>query len=481
MGESFNPYAAWLDIDTVGRPDHYALLGLRRFESDPQRITLAADDRIALLRKMATKERLAAARGLAQEILAARNCLLSATDRAAYDAQFGTSQARERATPSRSVAVPPRAYEDGDDDVEPEAEAAPLEGIALPPEPSSPPAALVVEPPVVASPRLTEPLVPEPAFVVRPPREVTPRKPVAKAPILLSGVLMAVLGAGAAVFVPQWLQGTTPRLADRNSAPTPNSQRNASSGEGMPAVAQVESDAAPATAGEDSPADSSAGAPAATEREHADEESTADDMTSDMATPTIGEAEPEAMPAETTAPVANDADHDATLTTLAAARKAMGNGDLETATDQVDLAELEALDTAAAELVAHDRAVLEYLKGFWRAADEGFKQLTAGMEFEWEARTVVVVERTPDRLIIRATGRNRAYDRKRLPPDLAILLANRWLKVDDANTPLFLAAFHLLDADGDRAEARRLLETARSAGTDGVDVLLPELEREVGK
>jgi len=165
-----------------------------------------------------------------------------------------------------------------------------------------------------------------------------------------------------------------------------------------------------------------------------------------------------------------------TLANLATARRAMSDGDIVAAMAQVELADLEAIDAAAAEKVAETRAVLEYLRGFWRAADEGFLGLAAGNEFEFDGRTVVVVERTPQRLVIRSAGRNRGYERKQLPAKLALFLATRWLKPDDPNTPLFLAAFHTFDADGDRAEARKLAEAARAANTPGAEALLAELE-----
>ena len=39
MTTDFNPYRDWLELDNAdSRPDHYRLLGLERFESDPEQI-----------------------------------------------------------------------------------------------------------------------------------------------------------------------------------------------------------------------------------------------------------------------------------------------------------------------------------------------------------------------------------------------------------------------------------------------------------
>ena len=51
MDESFDPYWQWLGIPPDERPvDHYRLLGLAMFESNPQRIEAGADARKNLVR-----------------------------------------------------------------------------------------------------------------------------------------------------------------------------------------------------------------------------------------------------------------------------------------------------------------------------------------------------------------------------------------------------------------------------------------------
>ncbi len=474
MGDGFNPYSEWLAIDCAGRPDHYVLLGLGRFEADPQRVALAADQRIGQLRKSASKERLALAKAVAQEILAARNCLLSTADRASYDGQLRREIAAKKAPAPVGIALPPRAFDEDDD--EPVEEDAPLEGILLPPELPPPPPAKLAAPPLVEAPIAEAAALTEASIVVRQPVPVAPRKPIAKLPLMIAAAAIGLVGVAGAVILPNWLKPAAPQTALN---PIPPDEQGAATNTSPPSedVAEDPEPVIAVTPNDDSPSDNVA--PEVTPPEMNGEATTPpeEEMASppDETVPAEMETPGDTTPTEAT-PEAASADVAETKITLAAARKAMSKGDIEAAADQVDLADLEAIDTASAEMVAHDRAVLEYLKGFWRAVDEGFTQLSAGVEFEWEERTVVVVERTPQRLIIRDGGRNRAYERSRLPTPLAVFLANRWLKPDDANTPLFVAAFHLLDADGDRAEARKLLDAAKSAGNAGAEDLLREME-----
>jgi hypothetical protein len=400
--------------------------------------------------------------------------LLSSAARATYDGQLRREQAAKKAPAPVGIALPPRAYNEVDD--EPLEDDAPLEGIALPPELPPPPPAKLAAPPLVEAAVAAAPPLAEASIVVRQPVAVAPHKPIARLPLIIAAAAIGLVGVSGAVVLPKWLKSAPSQTALNQ---TPTDAQTTATNTSPPSEDIVEDSKPPleVTPNEESPPETvsaEATAPVTSDEATAPaEEEMASAPDGDL--PAGMETPGNVTPAETT-PAAGDADVAATKMTLAAARKAMGKGDIEAAADQVDLADLEAIDTAAAEMVAHDRAVLEYLKGFWRAVDEGFTQLSAGAEFEWEGRTVVVVERTPQRLIIRESGRNRAYERKRLPPPLAVFLAKRWLKPDDANTPLFVAAFHLLDADGDRAEARKLLDAAKSTGTAGAEDLLRELE-----
>ncbi len=51
----FDPYYNWLGIPPEDQPaDHYQLLGLKRFESNPEVISNVSDQRISLIRTFQT-------------------------------------------------------------------------------------------------------------------------------------------------------------------------------------------------------------------------------------------------------------------------------------------------------------------------------------------------------------------------------------------------------------------------------------------
>lgn len=104
----FDPYSQWLGIPRDQQPaDHYRLLGLARFESDPDKIATAADERMSLIRKHQTGPRGLFTQPLLNELAAARNCLLSEDARRAYDEKLRTSDAPPLAQVLPSAAKAP--------------------------------------------------------------------------------------------------------------------------------------------------------------------------------------------------------------------------------------------------------------------------------------------------------------------------------------------------------------------------------------
>ncbi|MBC7354407.1 MAG: hypothetical protein H5U08_18785, partial [Thermogutta sp.] len=69
----FDPYHVWLGIPPHERPiSYYRLLGLRPFESDPQVIEAAVDQRLAFLRTKTTGPHASYAEQLINQIVQAR-------------------------------------------------------------------------------------------------------------------------------------------------------------------------------------------------------------------------------------------------------------------------------------------------------------------------------------------------------------------------------------------------------------------------
>jgi hypothetical protein len=89
VSEPFDPYRKWLGIPSGPRPpDHYQLLGLRRFESDPDVIDNAAERTMGFVKGHARGEVVELAKRVLQELAAARVTLLDPKLREAYDEEL---------------------------------------------------------------------------------------------------------------------------------------------------------------------------------------------------------------------------------------------------------------------------------------------------------------------------------------------------------------------------------------------------------
>ena len=112
MAESFDPYYKWLGIPPQDQPPHhYRLLGLNLFESDPDVIDAAANQRMAFLQSCAHGPHIALTQKLLNEVAAARVCLLNPQSRAAYDQElrqrFQATEGASAPRPAKPKRVPP--------------------------------------------------------------------------------------------------------------------------------------------------------------------------------------------------------------------------------------------------------------------------------------------------------------------------------------------------------------------------------------
>ncbi|NUQ62017.1 MAG: protein kinase [Pirellulales bacterium] len=85
----FDPYHRWLGIAPEEQPpDHYRLLGIARFESDPEVVRDAAARQMAHVRTYHLGQHAELSQNLLNELGAAKACLLNPQKKAAYDAGF---------------------------------------------------------------------------------------------------------------------------------------------------------------------------------------------------------------------------------------------------------------------------------------------------------------------------------------------------------------------------------------------------------
>lgn len=83
---TFDPYYTWLGIPPDEQPpDHYRLLGIRRFENNPDVISNSADRQLAHLRTFQTGPRVNDCQRLLNEVAVAAACLADAARKGTYD------------------------------------------------------------------------------------------------------------------------------------------------------------------------------------------------------------------------------------------------------------------------------------------------------------------------------------------------------------------------------------------------------------
>jgi hypothetical protein len=98
----FDPYHQWLGIPQASQPaDHYRLLGIQRFESNPDVIENAADRQMAHVRSFAIGPRADHSQQILNEISSARVCLLNSVSKATYDQQIAASTSQH--SPQRNA------------------------------------------------------------------------------------------------------------------------------------------------------------------------------------------------------------------------------------------------------------------------------------------------------------------------------------------------------------------------------------------
>ena len=89
---TFDPYHQWLGIRDVDcPPNHYRLLGIDLFESDPSVISMAADRQMAHLRTFQQGSHSDDSQRLLNQVAAARVCLLDGSKKPEYDERLRDS------------------------------------------------------------------------------------------------------------------------------------------------------------------------------------------------------------------------------------------------------------------------------------------------------------------------------------------------------------------------------------------------------
>jgi hypothetical protein len=103
----FDPYYKWLGIPREEQPpNHYRLLGLSLFESDPDVIDAAANRQMAYLQGCATGTHALLSQRLLNEVAAARLCLINPEKKATYDARLRAKRKRSDVKEASTATTP---------------------------------------------------------------------------------------------------------------------------------------------------------------------------------------------------------------------------------------------------------------------------------------------------------------------------------------------------------------------------------------
>jgi hypothetical protein len=160
---------------------------------------------------------------------------------------------------------------------------------------------------------------------------------------------------------------------------------------------------------------------------------------------------------------------------LSKARTALNEGDFATAYGHLDKGDGLAKTEPQMDSVDRLRLLTDYAKGYEEGIVEAIEGFSAGDTIKLRGvAEVIIVEVLPTKLIIRASGRNKTFDREKLPVVLSLAIAESWFD-KTGGSKACQAAFLLLHptaSDDDKAQGEILLEEAGQGGIEAAALRL---------
>lgn len=502
VSEPFNPYEEWLETPGGVRPEHhYAMLGLKPFESDPQVIAQAADGLRSRVRRIRPGPHMAEWQMLLDEIATAKNCLLDAQAKAAYDAQLRHPPKRPTpptAQPGFQTPPPPTAQPGFQAPPPPPWLQAPSTPAAQPGFQPPPPPAWLQQPQTPQPSQAWAPQPPAqpfappqvPAFV--PPELFMPEEPVAgmrskrerKSFVeRVAGPLIVVVFVGTALggyiaFRVLREQGYTiaaNATVSETSPPAPvaenKTQAKPAAGEKSTAAAVQESGSKSASSVKPAPATTSAEPPkpAAQIVQPSTPALPAADQMSAPAPAMSDQAM--AAPAAKSAP--SDPAKQAELHSgIKAARAAMRQRNLTEAQKGLAQARANVQSPEDDLLVTRYENLANYLTQFWKGIARRLSAFKPMDEVELAKTRIIVVESNAEEIRFKSGGKVFHYRIDTMPvPFVAGLVEGA---LNDAQSKVIFGAFLAVDPRGDATRALELWTEAAEAGQK-VDQLLPSV------
>lgn len=411
MQSPLDPYQQWLGIPPAEQPpNHYRLLGVRQFESDPEVIRRAASGRIAQIYAFSRGGHHELVQALIARIHIASDVLTDRARKAQYDGQLQAQAAAPLPVQPVAMAIPVSP---------PATDRAPLAG------------------PAKAAPMIA---VANGSTLTTAGRNRGNGSQLHVA-LLVGVAVIGVIGLAGLLMVlgPQKMA----RSNGRRPEVRPQASRRLA-------------------------ADSSKRRPRAAVRPEAAEKE--DDAPAPKSSPSLrlSRAPMPNGPTSLADLLEKADDSPANLGTvtgdLAAARQAMAHRDLEAAQKHIEAARRAAHAPREKDEVERLQKMLYTLQAFWKAVHEMFGHLRTLEELKIDGQIILVAEADKDQIILRSAGRNQIYGKENLPGKLAIYLAERGLAAGEKTRQLCFGTFHALDAQGNRQEARRCFQQAGAEG-----------------
>jgi len=441
MAEGFDPYLQWLGIrDPQRPPNHYRLLGIELFESDPDVISNAADRQMAHVRTFQAGRRSAESQQVLNELAGAKVCLLNPSKKEPYDAQLRAELGS--AGPAASVLV---------------------SGEIRPP-------AIPVSLSLLAGRKLAVVWVALSAL--------------AAVGVVLAALLVFVLGGGESrhdgddlARSEAWDKGTE---SERGSQPSaqPGTSEESKSGEatkGEPTKHEASKGVPAKSPGGEPPAKTvpvpspkgEPGGDAMTKgvRPPPPMPGKAPDATPGSPMPSAPEPKSTPNPPVEPLPSFNDS--------IQAARAAMTARDPAAARKHVELAEKaaeKAADPGDQKRLARLHDVLDPWEAFWKAVREAVAGAKPGDVFQVDGRAIEVVQGGEESLTVRVDGTEKEYGLRDLPTGLALAIADA--KLPDTLANISKAAFLLVDPQGDPNKGMEFFRQSGSPKSPGLNAEL---------
>jgi hypothetical protein len=459
--KGFNFYELWLGIECGARPDHYQLLGIEPFETDEQRIQAAFESRRQRLQLIAPGEHAVQLRKLADEVIAAKRCLLTPAARMAYDEhlrytrnQRGSLQEASgglnfaSASPADTPALPTKVRQGASlpaaDDELGDVELPPIAGVtsAFVSQARANPAP-AVQSASSALPNSFEPVGIPIVSTKRKPAIARQRRRSQRGFFALLGVTGLVVVVG--LLLLSNMQGE-PVVQDQSKAvaktSTPENHQEQSS------VAAAASDQRPQTT------------PPVAESPPIRPVSAPSEQPAIVPQQPIGSVKTDSPPSK--APPIRPDDWNLEFNrSLKQVRELLAQRNVVQAKERFAACEkLVKWDEQREPLRLHQQLV-RYTTDFWQAVSDGAAKLNGGEELEQDGKLFAnVVESSATKLIVKADGRNHRYT---IPGNIdaavAVAIAKRAVS-DPTEQAQMIGAFYAIDKAGDFSKAEQLWKSA---------------------